>query len=133
MQAEVERGGFGNLEYLKLSVRAVGCSGSDAEALAGGRNDFAQKPVHIAFGAAPAELARIGVPAESYMQLRTFSRAQHIPDLLLAEQVVALFGGFIVGMHLEGHLPVDFQIADADGKLTPVVFVDRVADYSDDI
>ena len=43
------------------------------------------------------------------MQLRTFSRTQHIPDLLLAEQVVALFGGFIVGMHLEGIFPSTFR------------------------
>ena len=92
--------------------------------------DDAQDLLHAAVQAARIAFGGVGVAPETDHQAGILAGAQHIPELLLAEEIVALLGRLVVGMHPERHPVVYVQMPDTQGELTPVPVVQFFSDHA---
>ena len=129
-QAEVHRGRFRDLEDLQIAGRGMRGACRDVQALSGVGGDDAQDLVHAAVLAARIELGGIGIAPEADHQTGILAGAQHIPEFLLAEKIIALFGRLVVGMYPERHPAVDVQMPDTQGELPAVPVVQVFADHA---
>ena len=101
-------------------------AGRDEEAESGVRGDEVQQRILLPLAERRPELAGVAVPEETGPDAGVLPRAQHVPELVLAEEVVPLGGNLIPGMHLQRHITLHLEHAHADGKLPPVVLVEAV-------
>ena len=104
--------------------------GGDVQALPGVQGDDVEQLLHAAVQAFRVEGRGVGVPTETGHRARILAGAQHVPDLLLAEEVVTLRSRLVVRVYAQRHPPADRELPDTHRELSPVEIVDVVPDHA---
>ena len=115
--AEIERGRFAYLDDFDVPCGSVDGSGGDAEVLARVRSDHVQQALDGIAGAGIHQDRGVHVILPAQPDAGIPAGAHHVPEFLLAEEIVAGTGRLVVGMDAEGHLPAHADMAHAHREL----------------